>query len=791
MHTMYYASSLLLALAAVAALPAAAKEKPPEPQRVQEIAALLPEQPTGLGRPISDRAAWAKLAKDPAFHDVLKRAENLLKEPLPAQPDDLFLQFTRNGNRTNWQRVSGQRRGRLPSLVIAECIENKSRFIPAITQLVDALCAERTWVMPAHDGSLANFNGKTVDIDLGSSALGWGLATADYLLGDKLSPATRTELRDNIRRRILDPFRAMVTGARDPNWWILGTNNWNAVCLAGVIGTALAEADTPADRALFVAATEKYSQNFLAGFTSDGYCSEGLGYWNYGFGHYMLLSETIRQATGGRLDLMARPEARMPANFGARIQIINGVSPAFADCGVGSTPMASLMYYTNNRFGLGLRGYEKLKTRDTLGDLPSAMLFAFALPIPQSPATAEAAKHANLRTWFDKAGILISRPAPGSACLMGVALKGGNNAENHNHNDVGSYTVVLGDRQVLLDPGGETYTARTFSSHRYDSKLLNSFGHAVPMVAGQLQREGKDAQGKLLRADFTDQQDTLQFDIASAYTVPELKTLTRTFVYSRVGAGSLTVTDQVAFKSPQAFGTALITRGSWQRKDDGSLVIYDMDQAVQVTISAEGGEFALKAEEIHEDASVQPTRLGINFTQPVTTGSITVKITPLAQANNGTGLLRNGGFEYGAFCWDIPKDDKSEVSEEKAATGKASLKITDRDAQGGTNVNSARIPMTGGKALVLRGKVRHESGQGIGIYVKYYDANGMQINPDDGQGNISAVGTPTGAVGQWADFAFPFKTPADTATICVWIHSFNSAKVDAFLDDLEIVPQGK
>jgi len=33
---------------------------------------------------------------------------------------------------------------------------------------------------------------------------------------------------------------------------------------------------------MFAAAAEKYVENFLAGFTPDGYCSEGLGYWNYG-----------------------------------------------------------------------------------------------------------------------------------------------------------------------------------------------------------------------------------------------------------------------------------------------------------------------------------------------------------------------------------------------------------------------------------------------------------------------------------------------------------------------------
>jgi hypothetical protein len=48
----------------------------------------------------------------------------------------------------------------------------------------------------------------------------------------------------------------------------------------------------------------------------------------------------------------------------------------------------------------------------------------------------------------------------------------------------------LGDRPVLLEPGVETYTARTFSRRRYESQLLSSFGHPVPVVAVKLQRTG-------------------------------------------------------------------------------------------------------------------------------------------------------------------------------------------------------------------------------------------------------------------------------------------------------------
>ncbi len=131
---------------------------------------------------------------------------------------------------------------------------------------------------------------------------------------------------------------------------------------------------------------------------------------------------------------------------------------------------------------------------------------------------------------------------------MGVALKGGHNDEHHNHNDVGSYVFCIGDSMTLVDPGAEVYTRRTFSAERYVSNVLNSFGHPVPRVAGQLQKTGRSAAAKVLKLELADDQDTLQFDLTSAYPVKTLKQLTRTFVFQR-SSGSLTVTDEVKFDS--------------------------------------------------------------------------------------------------------------------------------------------------------------------------------------------------------------------------------------------------
>jgi len=634
------ASPRLLLLAALLAGFLLASHAPAEqavdPARVEALAAMLPESPVGVGRPIADRQAWQAVAQAPQFKRVVREAERLMARPIPETTDELYLDFSETGNRTRYQRVWSQRHSRFPALVLAECIENRGRFLPAIEEAVRAVCEEKTWVYPAHDRSLRNFRGEAIEIDLGSAATSWNLATADYWLGDVLGQETRDLVRSELERRCFGPLESYVHKGKPRLWWATGTNNWNAVCLAGVTGAALANIESPQRRAFFVAAAEKYVQYFLKGFTPDGYCSEGLGYWNYGFGHYVLLAETIHQATAGRVDLLEEPSVRQIARFGVRMEILPGIYPAFADCHVSSRPDTRLAAFLSRRFGWGL---EEIEGRGLLlAAGPSSSLFTLGIYGFENSASRVAAAEAStpeqpLRDWFPDAGILICRPRPGSARGLGVALKGGHNAEHHNHNDVGSFVVALAGKTPLVDPGSEVYTARTFSGERYVSAVLNSFGHPVPMVAGKLQAGGRSAAAKILKADFTDEQDTLVLDLSAAYRVEGLKKLQRSFVFSREGAGRLVVSDQVELASPQSFATALVTFSDWKEPGPGRLLVGSGSAAVEVRVDAVGKPFSIEAERIEEDlpGGRVPVRLGINLREPVTAATVTVTITPEAE----------------------------------------------------------------------------------------------------------------------------------------------------------------
>jgi hypothetical protein len=507
-------TTLLLSASLLASVGAAHAAETLNPGRIRAIAAWLPAQPAGFAWPITNRPAWQHLATNSAFANVVAEANQLLAKPLPEQPDSLFLEYSRNGNRTHWQDVAFERRGRIAKLTLAETLESRGRFLPALETTIAALCKEKTWVMPAHDGELKNFNGTTNTPDLGATGLAAELAAADFVLGDKLLPTTRRLIRDNVYRRVLKPVRDGIEGRTKEMFWLRVPMNWDAVCLGNTVFAAQALLEARDDRAFFAAAGEHYIRYFLSGFTPDGYCSEGIGYWNYGFGHFILLTETLRQATGGQIDLLNDQAAIAPALFCRRSEILPGIFPTIADCTPGSEPDAALTAYVCRRLGLDAGNKTLISLQK---DLRMTLLLAgleHNLPLARR---LDPASESPLRTFFPGGGVLLARNGLDKQPAFAAALKGGHNAELHNHNDVGSFSVVFGTNMIICDPGSEVYTKRTFSAHRYDSKVLSSFGHAVPVLAGKLQKDGAKARGVILATNFTSAIDTFKLEIGSAY----------------------------------------------------------------------------------------------------------------------------------------------------------------------------------------------------------------------------------------------------------------------------------
>jgi hypothetical protein len=600
---------------------------------LEAVAASLPAAPAGWGAPATDRVLWTKAAATIPAAELVATALKLAKEPLPELSADLYLRYTRDGNRTEFQQTNLRRLERLNLLAWAEGVEHQGRFIPPLVQQLESILAEKTWVLPAHDPKLNNFEGRWTEVDLMVAMKGWSLATIGCWHADQLPPELFNRLRGELKRRVIAPFLARVRGEQsadtDGMWWDQADNNWNAVCHAGVIGVALATLDARAERAKVIGYAALNLEYYLKGFTADGYCSEGVGYWNYGYGHFAVVSETLAAATGGRVRPLTGDHALRIAAYPAGLQILPGIFPAFADMDVKERPSSwfgALAVRQVSPQPLGMKPWNL-----TVNDLKSLQTYEAAMKVFLPLATAglppaPAPQIKQFRYWFADAQVYTGRATPN----FGAAIKGGHNAEHHNHNDLGSFVVAAGDGAVLVDPGLEIYTARTFGPNRYDSKVLSSYGHSVPMVAGQLQQPGREFAAKVVSTAFGEREDAIVFDLTNGYRVPALKSLIRAFTLRRQPKPEIVIIDTVEFTEPAAFETALITFEKWRERKPGLLTVGEGASALRVEVKVEGGRWKLRPEVLQEDLPAKrlPTRLGLALDAPVSAASITVKITP-------------------------------------------------------------------------------------------------------------------------------------------------------------------
>lgn len=570
---------------------------PVDQERVRQIAGFLSDVPRGFAEPVTGRGYWERLRKGGNYDKFLAEMAYFVFPEFSAADYFSLSDGTASSSGRGLTMMRNRARA-LSRVVLAECLENKGKYLPVIEEGLGDMLRQKSWVSPRVDFDFINYNGKQYTIDLTSALYAHTIAQTLYLLDSRLSPKLKKDALEALYARVFHPLMK-IFDEQDTRYhtWLTGTNNWNAVCLSGVVGAALTVIPDKNERAVYAYIGEHYSQNTLAGFGEDGYCSEGVTYFNYGVSHYALLRENLLIASSGKIDLFTIPKVRAIAEYVPKLEIMNGVFPAISDSKAGSSPDSSLMCYLSRSLGLGLKAYENVRLEGrNFGLRVDAFMMLGNSPVRETQGESQTDP---VRSYFEKSGILVTRPATGSG--LGAALKGGHNAEHHNHNDVGSYTVAAGRLILAGDPGSIPYTADIFTpEHRYTYKSIGSYGHPVPLVAGRQQSVGAKAGAKVVEEQFAPEKDIFTMDLSACYDVPELRKLERRFTYERVGKGSLEVLDTFEFTEPRDFETAWITRSSVKEVSPGRWLLEAGGEKVLVEFDSFGLPYRVSVEQISE-----------------------------------------------------------------------------------------------------------------------------------------------------------------------------------------------
>ena len=119
-------------------------------ERIAQIASWLPEKPMGIGPHADARGVWEKLAKSPEGREFIDAAEKYLTEPRPELTEELYMEFLRNGNRTHYQAEKAKRLRRMLTIALAELLEYRGRFLPALKDELVALHKKSLLQKAAH-----------------------------------------------------------------------------------------------------------------------------------------------------------------------------------------------------------------------------------------------------------------------------------------------------------------------------------------------------------------------------------------------------------------------------------------------------------------------------------------------------------------------------------------------------------------------------------------------------------------------------------------------------------------
>jgi heparinase II/III-like protein len=517
---------------------------------------------------IQDRTQWEALPKQEKEH-FIKKGEAFLDYQWPFLPAVSYMEYKINGNRSNFENLYFKRRHALGYLAIAECIENKGRFINDLVNGIWVLCEESTWVIPAHLSSIEYVKLPVSEIeviDLFSADTGALLSLIYYLFSepfDDVFPEIMERLELEIKTRIIDIYLKR----NDFGW--LGfhgrpVNNWNPWINSNVL-TAFLLVEDDKDRQLTgLKKIIRSLDNFINHYPEDGGCDEGPGYWFVAGGALLDALDQLNKVTDGYINVFDEPLIKNMGKYIQNLHINENYFVNFADAAPKFIPEASVIY----RFGLNIKDPSLVsfaaKFLDVFQENANGAWYRMyrSLAFLFRDKTIENTiltiiKTENNQTnflplkhkWFENLQVLIARSQPITNKGLFLAVKGGHNSESHNHNDVGNFIVYLNGEPCLIDVGVGEYTKKTFSADRYKIWTMNSANHNLPTINNCMQLPGKDYCAKDVVYKHESEIIDVSMDIAKAYPKESrINSWIRHIRFLKSETPAITITDSYNFE---------------------------------------------------------------------------------------------------------------------------------------------------------------------------------------------------------------------------------------------------
>lgn len=540
-----------------------------------ELAELLAARPPGSPLPAVGDRAWQEALRRPA-PQAWAEALHLLADdecgrPLPELPDESYRQYHATGDRETFEQAYRERRRILARAALCAILFPAERvWCQRVATCMAAIHEEFSWALPAHVNTPSGRDPTHIDADSAETAV--TLAEIVAVLGDRL-PAS---LRDAVLARLRSQYFENYLCRHDDFWWTRNAGHNNAVCHWGVLGAALAVEPDARLLARMLARARKYLLLYVRGFGRDGTTGEGPRRWEHGFGSLLNLDAALRRRSKDALALVTPDDrAREIARFGPRLMVAPGRLVNFGDTTPGGFLDPALLFALGRLFGdaeivaAGRRAWAELAADGIDYDARRGSFTTWARWFLLDPAGAGAAAGAGDTpgppagdVFLRDAGILLAHGCDADGRHWTFAAKGGHNAEPHNHNDCGSYLLLVDGLAVADEIGMPLVTRGYLREDRYDYLAARTLGHSLPIVNRAEQVAGPQAAAHVLAATLAEGHAEFSLELTACYPgAAACADLVRTFHFDK-HTGRLRVKEFFELITAGAYETAVVTRAA-------------------------------------------------------------------------------------------------------------------------------------------------------------------------------------------------------------------------------------
>lgn len=572
---------------------------------------------------------------------IIKNADRYLGFAWPTLKASLFLEFSKTGNRSHYEDVAEMRREILGTLLIAECIEHKGRYLTDISNGIWATCEQSYWGYPAHLNmqkkkyGLPDVAEPTVDLFAAETAS--LIAWTYYFLGDQLdsiSPAITERMISETERRILKPNLE-----RTDFWWMGfnggSVNNWNPWIVSNWLTCVLIMEKDKDKKEQSLNKIAKCLDHFLDQYPEDGGCDEGPTYWNRAGGSLFDCLELFYYGSGKAFNIYQHPLVKSIGAYIYKVHIANDYYINFADAAAKMNVDPAVVYGYGERTSndtlmqLGASAFREQTSEDYDNNAsvyrPLMGLFNLhQLQNYNSPA------QPGIVYWLPETQVLTARSNTKSSEGLFLGAQGGHNNESHNHNDVGNFIVYYDGKPALIDIGVETYSAKTFSDKRYDIWTMQSAYHNCPTINGVMQSPGREFAAKDVKFKSSKENVMLSMDIASAYpSEAEIKSWRRTWNFEVNKA--ITVTDDFSFAQGKGETYFTLMSAVPVSIQDGKLVVKGNGFRLNITydknLTPEVEPITITDARLKNSWGDKIYRVKLHLKSGITSGKMKMKIT--------------------------------------------------------------------------------------------------------------------------------------------------------------------